>query len=115
MPVPGCRGMAFVLGAGALIRLAGCGALGPPIIAVDDNVEGEAVCLDVWSVVHFATGIILADALGDDSFVPSLGLVTAWELTEPGFWPGWNESGLNQNCDIAVGMLGWLTHEAAEE
>ena len=95
--------------------VAGCGALGPPIIALDDNAETEAVCLDVWSIVHFATGTVLADALGDDGFMPSLGLVTAWELTEPDFWPGWNESELNQRCDIAVGMLGWLAHEAAEE
>jgi hypothetical protein len=47
--------------------------------------------------------------------MPTLGLVTAWELAEPEFWPGWNESELNQDCDIIVGMFGWLVHEAVEE
>ena len=99
----------------AFMCLTGCGALGPPLVARDDNVEGEDACLDLWSLVHFSSGTVLAEAIGEDSFAPTLGLVTIWELTEPDFWPDWNESGLNQNCDIAVGMFGWYVHELAEE
>ena len=107
--------VAFVLACGAVLGAVGCGALGPPLVAYDDNAEGEDACLDLWSLVHLGSGTILAEAIGDDSFMPTLGLVTAWELAEPEFWPGWNESELNQNCDIIVGMFGWLAHEAVEE
>lgn len=99
----------------ALMCFAGCGTLGPPLVARDDNVEGVAACLDLWSLVHFSSGTVLADFFDEDSFGPTLGLVTAYEVTEPHFWPGWNESELNQNCDIAVGMFGWLAYELAKE
>jgi hypothetical protein len=35
-------------------------------------------------------------------------LLTGYEVVEPQVWPGFNESELNQRCDVVVGSLGWL-------
>ena len=63
-------------------------------------------CLDHRSLAHFETGILLGEALGEDSFWPSMAVLVGWEIVEPSFWPG--ETPQNQQCDLGVGSLGWL-------
>ncbi len=94
---------------------AGCGAFSPPLFAINDNKTTDQVCLDLWSLVHFGSGYYLGDELGNDSLAPTVGLLTAYELAEPHFWPGFNESELNQGCDVLVGTLGWLTETRADQ
>jgi hypothetical protein len=72
--------------------------------------ETNTGCLDQWSLVHFGSGFILGEALGDDRFFPSMAILVAWEIAEPLFWPG--ENGENQLCDIAVGGFGWAASTA---
>ncbi|MHC4698366.1 MAG: hypothetical protein ACYTFA_16660 [Planctomycetota bacterium] len=98
-----------------LVCTTGCGAFSPPLFAINDNKTTDQVCLDLWSLVHFGSGYYLGDELGDDSLVPTVGLLTAYELAEPHFWPGFNESELNQRCDVLVGTLGWLAETRADE
>ena len=113
LPTHGAR-ITGVLLCGALVTVVGCGALGPPLAAIDDNVAGEPACLDLWSLVHAATGALFAAELGDDSCGPTLAALTGFEIVEPYIWPNWNESELNQDCDIVVGMAGWLVQSAAD-
>ena len=95
----------------ALCRLAvvpGCSGLEFPGIAFNDNTNEEDACLDLWSLVHFESGYLLGSELGGNTFGPTLGILTAYEVVEPEFWPNSNESLVNQQCDIVVGMGGWL-------
>ena len=98
-----------------LVAIPGCGGLGLPSIALNDNVNEEDACLDVWSLVHFESGYYLGSELSGDTFGPTLALVTAYEVAEPHFWPLWNESEVNQQCDIVVGMGGWLAQSLIDE
>ncbi len=93
----------------------GCGALGPPLVAIDDNASGEPACLDLWSLMHVSSGTVIAQELGSDSFLPTVALLTAWENVEPGLWPDWNESRLNRNCDVVVGTIGWMIQRLAAQ
>lgn len=86
----------------------GCGAFPLPSIAFNDNDNTEDACLDIWSLVHFGSGSYLRSELGGDSFGPTLMLLAAYEAAEPEFWPAFNESRVNQQCDVVVGMCGWL-------
>ncbi len=70
-------------------------------------------CLDHWSLLHFGSGLLLGGALGEDGLVPTVASLVGWEAVEPSFWPG--ETALNQQCDIAVGSLGWFTSHAARQ
>lgn len=80
----------------------------PALFSINDNDTADAVCLDVWSPVHLASGYLLGDQQGDDSLVSALGVLTAFEFAEPHFFPGFNESDLNQTCDVVVGAVGWV-------
>ena len=113
LPTHGARITGGLL-CGVLVTAVGCGSLGPPLVAVDDNVAGEPACLDLWSLVHAATGALFAAELGDDSCGPTLAALTGFEIIEPYIWPNWNESELNQECDIVVGMTGWLAQSTAD-
>lgn len=91
----------------------GCGALTPPA----DPAPGDGVdraCLDIWSLAHFAAGYYLGQELDDPGFVDIEILLIDFEFIEPHFWPGWDESMLNQNCDVVVGTLGWLFESLAQ-
>ncbi len=94
--------------------LVGCGALQFPTVALDDNAVAEDACLDLWSLVHIGSGYALGYDLDDESPLLPLGLLIAYEGAEPWFWPGWNESQVNQNCDIAVGTLGYLVQQLSQ-
>ena len=101
--------------AGAVVFLAtGCGGFKDvPLFMGDPEVLPEGViqeheCLDLWAVVHFASGYLIADQFGVESFFDTLALLTAYEVAEPQFWPYWGENQLNQQCDILFGQLGWL-------
>lgn len=85
------------------VASSGCGTF----IVVDDNLSTEDACLDRWSLLHFGAGYALSQQLGDRHFIPGLGLLFGYELIEPEFWPGYNESELNRNCDVVVGAIGW--------
>jgi hypothetical protein len=98
--------------AGAL--MVGCGGLKEvPLLTGDPEVLPEGViqehtCMDFWAFVHFVSGYWLGNRLGEDSFTETLLILTGYEIAEPQFWPRWGENRLNQQCDIAVGQLGWL-------
>jgi|GEM_PF-2308670 len=95
----------------------GCGAFVTPADGVnaDGTIPNEAACLDLWSLVHFSSGYMLGDQLGDASFVPTFGLLSGYEVIERDVWPGFDESRLNQNCDIVVGSIGWLVESLASQ
>jgi len=38
-----------------------------------------------------------------------------YEVIERDVWPGFDESRLNQNCDIVVGSIGWLVESLASQ
>lgn len=92
----------------------GCGGFKDvPLLTGDPDVLPPGViqeheCADLWSIVHFASGYWLGDTLGQDSFLDSFVILTAYEIIEPQFWPYWGENRVNQECDIAAGALGWL-------
>ncbi|MBU0719430.1 MAG: hypothetical protein KJ749_14375 [Planctomycetes bacterium] len=90
---------------------AGCGAL--PIPPEEERIE--KACIDFWSTVHFGSGYLLGQELGEDSFFPTLLVLVEYEVAEPYFWVGWSENRLNQRCDIAIGALGWLVQDLLEE
>ena len=74
--------------------------------------EKDLFCVDEWSLVHFASGYILGELLGEDRLIETVGLLFAYEVYEPLFWPfldpTWlGETRVNQTCDIIVGTLGW--------
>jgi hypothetical protein len=93
----------------------GCGILSPPLAALNDNDIPEPACLDLWTPVHMASGYVMGAWLGDDSLGPTTTMLAGYELAEPHFWPGFNESQLNQACDVYTGALGWYIHELIEE
>ena len=99
-----------------MVLTGGCGAFGPSVslVALNDNETEEAACLDLWSLAHIGSGYVIGTRLDDDSAAPTLAMLVAWEIAESGVWPGFNESGLNQSCDIVVGMLGWLIESLAQ-
>lgn len=101
------RAMSAVF-ATAVVSIAGCGNSAPALFALDEDATDQA-CLDLWSFVHFGSGYYLGEELGGDNFVPVVGLLTAYEFAEPHFWPGFDESEVNQQCDVFVGTLGWAT------
>ncbi|MHC4089232.1 MAG: hypothetical protein ACYSVY_02965 [Planctomycetota bacterium] len=105
------RGLGFrvlILTFCGLTGLVGCETL-PLSMALDyDDSASEPACLDLWSIVHVASGYLIGRGLGEDSAAPTTGLLLAYEVAEPRFWPGFNESSLNQQCDIAVGALAAL-------
>jgi len=99
----------------ALTCAAGCGSLNPTLVAVNDNDTEEDACLDLWTLVHVGSGYYIGTRLDEDSAVPTAVMLAGYEVLEPLFWPGFNESELNQSCDIVVGMLGWLVEQLARE
>ena len=95
---------AYVLAAtGMLPSLVGC----PVVPPASEWGATDVGCLDHWSLAHFGSGVLLGDALREDSFWPSMAVLAGWEVVEPSMWP--TETSLNQWCDIAVGGVGWLT------
>lgn len=77
-----------------------------------DPFEKDLFCVDEWSLVHFASGFLLGEILGEDRFGETVALLFAYEVFEPLFWPfldpTWlGETRVNQTCDIIVGALGW--------
>ena len=107
--------LAYALACAALAGLIGCGSLAPSSAALEDDDAVENACLDLWSLVHFGSGYYISNELGDDSLVPTVGVLVAYELIEPEFWPGFSESELNQQCDIAFGTLGCLVESLSSE
>jgi len=90
-----------------LALAAGCGAFtNPDEFASIDTVD--KTCLDLWSLVHFGSGYYIGRGLDDEGVVDTVALLTAYEGFEPHFWPGADETQLNQECDIVVGTIGWL-------
>jgi hypothetical protein len=93
---------------------AGCGSFGDaPLLVGDPEVSAENVieeheCVDLWSIVHFGSGYLLGDRLGENSLFNTLAILTVYEIIEPEFWPGFGENQINQECDIVAGALGWL-------
>jgi hypothetical protein len=108
------RRFACVLVGVLLVLLTGCGALGPPLFAINDNENVEDTCFDTWSIGHGLASYFLGQAFGEQSALPLLTLGVIWETTEPTFWPGFNESELNQHCDILIESIGWLTWYVVE-
>ncbi len=90
-----------------LVFSTGCGTVPVQLLTTGDETYAEPACLDWWTFVHIGAGYYIGDQLDDDSFLPTVDLLTAYELTEPHFWPGFDESPLNQQCDVIVGAAGW--------
>lgn len=96
-----------------LAGMTGCGTLDPP---ADDGGGGiDKACADAWSLAHLASGALLSEALGPDSFGQSVAAVVGWEVLEPWVWPDWYETGVNQGCDVIAGVIGWLWLTAMQE
>ena len=74
----------------------------------DEGVVEEKECFDFWTSVHVISGYYLGEDLGEENFAASMLLLLGYELLEPALWPLFGESQLNQECDMAVGALGWL-------
>ena len=66
----------------------------------DEGVVEEKECFDFWTSVHVISGYYLGEDLGEENFAASMLLLLGWPL--------FGESQLNQECDMAVGALGWL-------
>ncbi len=92
----------------AIPSMAGC----PMIPPASTGEATEVDCLDGWSVMHFGSGVMLGETLGDDGFWPTTAALIGWEVVEPSFWPG--ESVQNQRCDIGIGGLGWLASRISD-
>lgn len=69
--------------------------------------EHNVGCFDSWSLVHVGSGIGFGELLGEDSFFATLAILAGYELIEPSVTLFSGESRINQQCDVAVGMLGW--------
>ena len=88
-----------------IVSLVGCGTFNPP--PVDEDTGLERSCLDAWSLAHAASGAAIGEVLDEQSngFAKGVAALFGWEIIEPHIWPGWNESGRNQVCDIVVGTI----------
>ncbi|UCG16477.1 MAG: hypothetical protein JSV19_00260 [Phycisphaerales bacterium] len=96
-----------------LVGMSGCGAADPP---ADDGGSGiDKACADPWSLVHVASGALLSNRLGPDSFEQCVAAVVGWEVIEPWVWPNWYETSVNQGCDVIAGVVGWLWLTAVQE
>lgn len=71
--------------------------------------------MDIWTVVHTGAGYYLGYRLEDDDLLSVFTMLTLYELTEPHFWPDFNESELNQRCDVIVGTVGWIIESQAHD
>jgi hypothetical protein len=70
--------------------------------------EPDVGCLDAYSLAHFTGGFLLDQQFGNDAFLPSMAALVGWELIEPLVWPGYAETDLNVQCDLLLGVLGWM-------
>jgi hypothetical protein len=93
----------MLLAFGLIPSLVGC----PVVPPASEWGPTDVGCLDHWSLAHYGSGVLLGQALGEDSFWPSMAVLAGWEVVEPSVWP--TETSLNQWCDIATGGVGWLT------
>ena len=84
---------------GLMANIAACVSTAPL------GTDVESACVDLWSIAHAGSGYLLAGELGGGSLPATVGVLAAYELVEPHFWPGFSESTLNQACDVAVGTL----------
>ncbi len=98
-----------------MVCLFGCGNLPPQLIAFNDNTTEEDTCLDIWTLVHTGAGYYLGYRLEDEDLPSIISMLTLYEVTEPHFWPDFNESGLNQRCDIVVGTVGWIIESRGDD
>ena len=98
----------MLLAVATIPSIAGCPLIPPTSTGGTTDVD----CLDGWTVIHFGSGVLLGEALGDDGFWPTTAILTGWEVAEPSFWPG--ETVNNQRCDIAAGGLGWLASRVTD-
>ena len=61
-----------------------------------------------------AGGATIAHEFGDDSFVPTMLVTAGFEAVEPVINPWWDESLVNQRCDVVFNTLGWLIQSLAK-
>jgi hypothetical protein len=99
------RRLSWIVAPALLASLVGCGTFNPP--PVDEDTGLERSCLDAWSLAHAVSGAAIGEVLNDqsDGFAKGLAALVGWEFVEPHIWPGWNESGRNQVCDIVIGTI----------
>ncbi|MHC5109575.1 MAG: hypothetical protein ACYTHJ_06820 [Planctomycetota bacterium] len=97
----------------AVLMLNGCGAFRPND-GIPDEERRSADCMDPWSLAHAAAAATLAHEFGDDSFGPTMLVMSAFEELEPVIHPWWDESLQNQRCDYLFNTLGWLVQSALE-
>ena len=111
------RNRLVALSALSLALTAGCGAFISPADGVDADgtTPKEAECLDLWSLVHFTSGYLVGTQLGEENFVPTVGILSGYEVLEREIWPEFDESLLNQRCDVVVGSIGWMVESLASD
>ena len=113
MQVSKSRKVSAVVMGCTVVGALGCGAFRPQD-GVPDQERRSSECMDLWSLAHAAGSATLSHEFGDDSFVPTMLIMSVFEELEPVINPWWDESLLNQRCDYVFNTLGWLIQSLAE-